>query len=448
MTPRRWLAILFAAALALRVWAVVMWMPPSDYQPRADAREYNLLAKSLVEGLGFAWPPGGSRHGFYPLPEGPTSSRAPLYPAFLSIIYRLVGIGHYTAARLVQCVVGAILCLILYQIGMIWGSSRIAWLSAVTAAVYPPFLRFSYFAGPAHLLSEGLFMTLFALAVWQILRLTRDIRNRRAAVLAGLALGLSMMTRPIPTLFPGVLLVWAWLAPRPERREWLRAVGVVTLVFAAVLLPWTVRNALVHHRPVLVSTDQGHSLWLGNNELARGGGVPLDDLFKPEEFDPGFKMSEWERYNKMSQQGFAFWREHPEQLPKLFLRKVLMLWNPYELRYNLWYGLLVLPWALLGLIVTWRGPNAQVNRLLLGILCYASFVTVITVGTTRCRYPFEPYLILLAAAGLGWWSRRPMPRWASAGVLAGVVAVHAAIYRHSDTFLQLFRDGFQLLGLR
>lgn len=444
----RWCLLgIVALALGLRVWAVVALLPPEERIPKADAKEYHTLATSLVEGRGYAWPPGGSKHGYYPLPEGPTSSRSPLYPAFLAAVYRVWGVGNYTAARLVQCVIGALLCLVLYQIGLLWGSPPVGLLAALLAAVYPPFIHFSYYGGPGRLLSEYLFMLLMAMAIWQMLRLTRDVRDWKPAAMGGILLGLAMLTRPVPVLFPGVLLVWALCAPRGERWPWARAMGMVCVAFALTIVPWTIRNYLVHRQVVLVSTDSGYGFWVGNNPAARGGRVEMQDLFDPKEFDPGLQLSEADRSRKMTLEGLKFWRDHPERLPKLFLRKILMLWNVYEWRYNLWYGML-LPWVVLGLIVTWRSPVPQINRLLVGLLLYASLTAAIAIGSTRYRYPFEPYLILLAAAGLVWWFRRPQQTWMPSTVLAGVIAVNVVMYQRSDALLQGLRDTFQLLGLR
>lgn len=450
MSPKRtawWLTGIVAVALILRLWAIFVLLPKREYTPSYDAFQYNMLARSIVEGRGFAWPPGGNRHGFWALPEGPTSTRAPLYPAFIAVIYKLCGEDNYTAVRIAQAVLGALLCLIVYAIGTLWSSPRLGLLAAGMTAIYPPFIQFSYFGGPGRLLSEGLFMFLLAAALWQISRLVRDVTNRRAALGGGVLLGLSALARPIPTLFPGVLLVWTLFVPRPERRPWLRAVGLITIAFILTLVPWAIRNYQVHHRFVLISTDQGHSFLLGNNEFARGGAVEMHEVIKPKEIDPEGNLPEAERYHRLTLLGLKFWREHPEKLPKLFVRKILMLWNFYELRYNLWYGML-LPWVFLGILVMWRGPNPLVHRLLIGTLLYATFVTVLTVGTTRCRYPFEPYLILFAAAGLAWWFQRSSLKWAAASAIMGGVAVNALLYQYSDQFLQFMRGTFQLVGLR
>ncbi|MBI3087440.1 MAG: hypothetical protein HYY91_00915 [Candidatus Omnitrophica bacterium] len=320
-------------------------------------------------------------------------------------------------------------------------------LAAAIAAVYPPFIHFSYYGGPGFLLSEGMFMVLLAAGVWCLARLAVRIRHWPTAAAAGVALGLATLTRPVTLLFPGVLAVWAWCAPRGERRDWAKAMAVVCAAMALTILPWTIRNARVHGRLVLVTSGAGQAFWVGNNLLARGGYVPRPQLFDPQTFDPGFTMTEAERFQKMAQQGFAFWREHPEKLPKLFLRKFLMLWNVYDVRYNLAYGLL-LPWAALGLYAARRPAAPQIGRLLVGLLLYVSLISVIVIGSTRYRYPFEPYVILFAAAGLVWWFRRPAPRWVPATALAGIVGVNLAWYRCSDQVLAWLRGAFQAAGLR
>ncbi len=443
----RLLMLIVGLAFSVRLWAIAYLLPLREVIPSHDAHQYNMLATSIVQGRGFSWPPGGNHHSFLKLPEGPTSTRSPLYPAFMALIYKVWGLDNYYAVRVAQCVLGALLCAIVCAIGALWVSRTVGLVAAAITALYPPFIHFSYYGGPGRLLSENLFMVLFAAAIWQILRLTKDPRNWRPAVIGGVLLGLSALARPIPTLFPGVLIVWALFAKREAWGVWLRAAGIVTVTFLLTLAPWTIRNYQVHHRFVLISTDQGHSFILGNNLLARGGAVEMDDVIDLKRLDPQGNLPEAELYDRMTMEGLRFWYEHPEKLPKLFLRKALMLWNFYELTFNLWYGML-LPWIGLGIWALWRGPNPLVHRLLVGTLLYATFVTVLTVGTTRCRYPFEPYLILLASAGLVWWFERSR-RWAvPAGAVAAVAAVNVFLSLRSDQFLELMRSAFQVAGLR
>jgi 4-amino-4-deoxy-L-arabinose transferase-like glycosyltransferase len=432
-------------ALAARIWTVLT-LPQEEQAPTADALQYDMIAVNLSQGRGFSWP-ANQPDPTYASPARPTSMRAPLYPAFLAAIYRVFG-HDYLIVRLIQCVLGALLCVVVYGIGALWGMPRVGLVAAAITAVYPPFAtHFSYYGGPDRLTSEGLFMLLLAASAWGLLRLSRDVRHRPWAVTAGVVLGLATLTRPVALLVPAVLVVWAFVAPRRERGQWLRAMAIVCAAFVVTLLPWTLRNYRVQHRFVPVTTVSGKAFWVGNNPWARGGAVEGHQLFDRAAFNQGLVRSEVETFDAMKQEGLRFWREHPTQLPKLFFRKLLMMWNVYELRYNFAYGLL-LPWALLGLVVTWRAPNPQANRLLVGLLAYLSLMAAIFFGSTRYRYPFEPYVILFAAAGLVWWFARPTPKWIPATALAGVVGLNLALFLCSDRVLQILRGSFQTLGLR
>jgi 4-amino-4-deoxy-L-arabinose transferase-like glycosyltransferase len=434
---------LTALAFSLRLWAVLT-LPAEERVLRADAVHYDRLAISLIEGRGFAWPAGGVS-GYYPLPEGPTSSRPPGYPAFVAVIYAIFG-HNPEAVRVAQCAVGALLCPLTYAIAASAAGPLAGVVAAAITAVYPPFIRFSYYGGPGLLLSEGLFMVLLAAGLWQLGRLAQQ-RRFGTAVAAGAWLGLATLTRPVTLFFPAAILLWAASAPRPDRRRAIAAAFAVCAAFALTILPWTIRNWQVHHRLVPVSTVSGKALWAGNNPHARGGAVELNLLYDPATYDPASRDSEVDRAKAMEREAVRFWREHPQALPKLFVRKLLMFWNVYDVRYNVAYALL-LPWALLGVAALWRGPGAPVGRLLVALLAYVSVMTVVFFGSTRFRYPFEPAVIILAAAGLVWAFTRARRKWVPAATAAVWVGVNGLLFLWSDALLAGLRGLFAAAGMR
>jgi hypothetical protein len=64
------------------------------------------------------------------------------------------------------------------------------------------------------------------------------------------------------------------------RDEALRRVRLVTLCFvvmAIVISPWTLRNYRLYGEPVLISTNGGVTLWMGNAPGTGGGYLPIPD---------------------------------------------------------------------------------------------------------------------------------------------------------------------------
>src|SRR6187401_3540614 len=99
---RRWPVTLLAAlALGARLGYVLLY-PQLPLQ--ADARDYDRLARSIANG-----------NGFIDANGQPETLRAPLYPLFVAVLYRLG--GDTVSVRVVQAVLGAMVPLVVLQLG-------------------------------------------------------------------------------------------------------------------------------------------------------------------------------------------------------------------------------------------------------------------------------------------------------------------------------------------
>ena len=78
---------IFLLALFLRLIFLAVY----DTMPRKDAVSMDRIAWSLAKGEGYVWPDGSA-----------TAHRPPVYPFFLSVIYRLFG-HDYKAVKIIQC---------------------------------------------------------------------------------------------------------------------------------------------------------------------------------------------------------------------------------------------------------------------------------------------------------------------------------------------------------
>jgi hypothetical protein len=200
----------------------------------------------------------------------------------------------------------------------------------------------------------------------------------------------------------GMLLLRASGRPTPRR---------VLVAAAAVVAPWTARNARVYGRFVLVASEGGVTFWTGNHPLSRGEG----DLAA----NPDLKAAE-----------LAFRRAHPgltpEQLEPLYYRdafqhivanpawwltllarKTLYTVIPLGPSYTLhstkyWVAsiasyLLLLPFAAAGAVRLWRSPRRPAALFVLG--ASAVLVCLVFFPQERFRIPvIDPVLIVCAAA--------------------------------------------------
>jgi len=238
----RLLAVLFGAALTLRLVPVLLTRDLGIALD--DMFQYDALAESMRLGQGYTWY-GGI----------PTAARAPLYPLFLAIIYSLFG-HQFLTARIVQAIVGSFLPVVVYVLGRGMFEERVARIAAWVVVVYPLFLVY-----PLALATENLFFLLVPLMILCLLR-AMDTSRRAYYLLAGVLLGMSILTRSVIAGFVVLILPWLWYYGS-SRTEALKNWIVIVLCVAALTVPWSIRNSMLHGQFVFVESNLGFNLYLG-----------------------------------------------------------------------------------------------------------------------------------------------------------------------------------------
>jgi len=241
-----------AVAVRLLVAGFVLGLDtPATGEPSSDSRIHMHIVENLLSGKGYA------QDG------APVATTPPLYVLFLAGVY---GLGATPATvRVVQAVLGAAACLLLYVIGRKMFDDQVALLAALLLSVHP---AYTYVAG-LHL-TENAFLPLLLLAL--LCAVTLGSRpSAREALMLGAAAGLGSLARAAFLGFLPFLLVWVLLRDGPRSVSAYRTVALVVLGFAAVLAPWTVRNALVLRAFVPVQSNGALVFWAGNNPHADGG---------------------------------------------------------------------------------------------------------------------------------------------------------------------------------
>jgi 4-amino-4-deoxy-L-arabinose transferase-like glycosyltransferase len=224
---RRDLVVVGGTALAVRLLALVL--TPS-YRPHHDDRSYLANALALVRTHDYPV----FRAGRVPVQ---TAYRAPGFPLLLAVVH-LIGGHALVDERVAQVAVGVALVVLVYSIGHQLHGPRTALAAGLLAALSPVLVLFG-----ATLISEPLFTMLMLGA------LSCALAHRAAP--AGALIGLAALTRPegLALILPIALLLGT-------RRSALTA----ALVALACVAPWTVRNAVVLHGFVPVSTETGNTL--------------------------------------------------------------------------------------------------------------------------------------------------------------------------------------------
>jgi hypothetical protein len=182
--------------------------------------------------------------------------RPPLFPAWLALT--LGPTDSVLLAQLAQVALGTVLLYALYRVTLAaWGSQRTALLSVGLAAVYLPLIVYSSYLMadiPLLVVLCGLLLALLALARGPTARL---------AALAGATLAVAALIKPIALACLPALLVAIWVGDGTWRRRAELAALALTCC-AAMIAPWTIRNAVVHQRFILLETTGGFNAWFGN----------------------------------------------------------------------------------------------------------------------------------------------------------------------------------------
>jgi len=434
--------LIFLAALVLRLIPVIPFASASS-ELLADAGEYDKLAMNLISGRGFV----NSDTGLA------TSTRVPIYPMFLAFIYFLFG-HSYFAVRVIQCILSASVCVIIFYIGKIAFDRKVGLLSAIILACYQPYILYSYYGGSAFLLSENLFIFLLSIFLLFAMKNYFVMPGIKNSLILGALMGLLMLTRPIFAPFPIFLFFLLWY-----KNTFFQAAKRMLFVLAFLILtlsPWIVRNYFVHNAFIPFSTQGGFSLYTANNPLASGGGLTnLNDLHTEEELAKFNRMPEVQRDKIYRSYAKEFLFKNYRKIPKLFLKKLLAMWDPFdtnyglevERKYNIWYSIIFI-FALFGIVKTLKS-KMSINSLSLVILFpYFSFSALIFAGEPRYRYPIEVYLIIFASVGvfaiLNRYRRKMLPSL----LICFIVGVNLLCYVYSDSLLKSVRISLDSLGLR
>lgn len=384
------LFIIFIIALSLRLIAVFT-QEESKRVPGADAKDFDNIAVNIISG-----------HGFSRVVEGekiPTSFRPPVFPWFLAIVYTFFG-HNYIAVKIVQAVLGSLTCILIFFIATTIYDKKTALIASIIMAVYKPFISgFNYYGGPAILYSEYFYIFILGLTILMVLRFIKE-QNKVYAVMAGIFMGLAVLTRFEFILYPIFLFPYLFLMSHFSIKKFIRKYLLMYLFIGLTLMPWVTRNYIVHGRTVLLSTLGGYIFWMGNNYLANGSssGTYTEnylELMKETE-----SMNEYERDRIFFKDGIRELKTNPKRIPKLFIKKILILWAPFENGFGMFnpYYAVILLFGSIGILFFRKSVITEHILLILFLIITA--VAVVTFGDPRYRYPYESCLIIFAALAM------------------------------------------------
>jgi len=446
-----------------------------------DMFQYDMLARSLAAGNGYRWYAradaarvapyvdldlAGAK-GYDPERGLETTFRAPLYPAFLALVYLVFGSGEarFTAARAVQAVLlGAPLAPLTYFAARKYLALRASPLittmeasrdesgaraAAIAIALYPILLLYALGLG-----TENLFFVLVLLSV--ILLLTAWTKPTPVVEMAaGLALGLSALTRSVILPFCLLAVLWLW-----RYVSW-RAAGMSALALAAVTLPWVARNTRLHGQLTGIETSLGYNMYLGYHPQGDGSFVfgPSLDLL------PILDDAERDRVGMAAAREFI--RSRPDRLPGLAWNRLGFFFGLEKRAVVYFYSnnlvghmdfipllilliLLLLPFVLLSLsaalgLALLRGRHPV--DLLLALLFAACLLPhVLILAEDRFHLLLVPFMAMMGGVFWSQGARALLLRWkeSSTGRLAVCTALVVCALLAANWGAELHRDSAKL----
>lgn len=402
---------LFALTVGTRLALILLW----PQTPFSDGEWYLLRATELARGMGYQ--EAGHPTAFWPVG----------FPAVLAAAIGATGSAAVGTALVNLSAAAATLALILWFARAVGAGPLAARVAGLLYALYPA--NIVYAGAP---LSETA-STAVAIAAFALLVAGR--RRWPLLVPAGLLFGAATLMRAQMLFFPvGAVVALTLVYHDVSWRDAARALVVVHLAMAAVILPWTLRNERVLGSPVLVSTNGGVALFTGANDRATGDWFPWEH--GPLWAESGIPFAERvERQVELNDRFQALARRwiaaHPGRWTALGVKKMALVWRKdsdafwsmhesYPGQERGWTIVAVIDqlyyFALLGLaapalLVGGRGilrRDTRAARLaLLG--CMPVFVTLTAfafTGQIRYHFPAMPFVIVAA----GWTLARLLSR--------------------------------------
>jgi tetratricopeptide (TPR) repeat protein len=262
--------------------------------------------------------------------------------------------------------------------------------------------------------------------------------KKRWWFLAGIAVGLSAITRPNILIFVPFVLLWICLKFWRENKNRIVASGIFFILgMILIISPVTIRNWVVGSDFVLISSQGGMNFFIGNNPIsdgktAKAGYVSLplkgykDDVWITSitlaEKSMGKKLKPSEISNFWYRQGFHFAKIYPLKFFQLLGKKLYYFWNSYEIQSNqdlyffsrwssllrllLWDWVLRFPFGIICPLSIWGMIlNAKFWKKI--FLTYAFIFSymlsvILFFVTFRFRLPVIPFLIIFASYSIYW----------------------------------------------
>jgi hypothetical protein len=250
-----YLGIITVLALVLRFW-FVNHIPTTQL---FDFSTYQEIASNIYHYRGHS------------LQGQPVAWQGMGYATALGFFYRLVGNDGIQTAKFFNCMLSALSLPLFFLIFRKLSSRKAVVYGAYTlVALLPNFIAYNNVVG-----TEVFFTFLLALVIFLQLY---SFHNWLRYPLLGITIGLMALTKPFFLAYPLVAGLYVWLKNK-NGREALLLFLTVSVLAAAVVFPWTLRNYRKFDSFIPISYNSGYVLYVNNNDFnVNGAWMPLGEI--------------------------------------------------------------------------------------------------------------------------------------------------------------------------
>lgn len=390
--------LVLIAAVGLAIRLVYLFAFARGVHGIGDWYFFDWGANLLAQGHGFINPLEYVFHG----KSVHSAGHPPLWEILLSGVSWVGGTGQL-AHRATGCVVGTGTIVLVGLLARRVAGERVGLVAGAMAAVYPVLI-----GADISLMSETLYGFLVAAALLVAYQL-RDRRDLASAAALGALIALAALTRSEGLLLILLLALPVALAAGGGRR-WLLS-GACVAACALVMAPWAIRNAVVFHRFVPLSTNDG-TLVAGSNCDLTYRGIDIG-FWNIQCIPPATSANEAVQAARWRRDGITYARHHVGRWPVVVATRILRTWDLYQprrmVRFNegrpirleqaslaaFW---LLLPFAIAGLVMLRR--RREPLWILLTPIVLVTIASVIGYGTPRFRHAAEIPLLVFGGVAV------------------------------------------------
>ena len=330
----------------------------------------------------------------------PTAYRPPGWPFVLTAVFSIY--DHPLAAKLLNAIALA---------GTAWLLSSLVARNAAHGQIFVPLILLIY--PLVWYTATTLYPQIFGAALLAaiLVLLNQDVRSVARCSIAGLLLGFLILNIPAFLLLTPLILTGLYLSNTNAPALIAKRSVLILCCAAAVVVPWTMRNAYTLQAFVPVSTNSGINLLLGNSEnTGPNKGVNVDISHYQNQTQ---EMSEVQKDKHYRKAAVSWILTNPSAAATLYVRKVL---NYFNFRNELhvaseqsrlkdivlflsYYTLLFI--VVMRILAFRRIPFCPAEWMLYVLYFGNALVSAIFFTRIRFRVPFDILLIAMVAIFLG-----------------------------------------------